>query len=448
MKLLLVVTLAAVTVPILAQPHHHAHAHLRRSVNKREAAVATVYYPGPVQTVVVYELDGHPISEEDVRQGIQNGTLVWGNDGILSSSIAMPVATAPPGPVTIQEPEPTQATPAPEETSSVAPAPNQPEPEPEPSSAPLPSPSQPDDHHGDCADCDKEFPNNKYFCDSFPLGYGAIPLINEGLGGWSGIQDPQHRQSDGFDEIVTVPKGSCADGTCCSPGTFCSYGCPNPYLKMSFPKMQGRTKQSVGGLYCNENGKLQMAEGSLGKTLCGKGSEHMVVKVRNDLPDPVSICRTDYPGTESMTIPLTVSPGETAELANPNQGGYYFWDDKPTSAQYYINNKGVPEKDACTWGSSDKTAGNWAPLNFGTSWDDINMNMGFPSLAPNNPTTDAKLDFTVTFTGDGIQNACRYNGHTKKFCQGPANDYSQCDNAAGCTAAVKAGNTLTLVFTE
>jgi hypothetical protein len=136
-----------------------------------------------------------------------------------------------------------------------------------------------------------------------------------------------------------------------------------------------------------------------------------------------------------MTIPLTVGAGETAELANPNQGAYYFWDGKPTSAQYYINNKGVPENEACTWGTASKTAGNWAPLNFGTSFDDLKMNQGFSSLAPNNPTTNAKLDFTVTFSGNGVQNACRFNGTTGQYCMGPANDYSKCGDI-GCTVSL------------
>jgi hypothetical protein len=108
-------------------------------------------------------------------------------------------------------------------------------------------------------------------CSQFPYGYGAMPVLHEGLGGWSGIQDPVYRAVDGFDDITTVVSGSCKDGSCCKKGTFCSYGCPNPYLKLSFPKTQGKTGQSVGGLYCNENNMLEMADGSIGKTLCGTG---------------------------------------------------------------------------------------------------------------------------------------------------------------------------------
>jgi hypothetical protein len=301
MKLLVIATLVAVTAPALAQPHHHSHSHLRRALTKREYVEPAVYLPAPVQTVIVYELDGRPISEDEVRQGLQNGTLVWGDDGNLSSSIATPSATPTPEPVILDEPEPTSA------SSSIKGSPvviiassSSAVPEQEPSSAPTstsdPPASEHSEYSGPCPDCDREFPNGTYSCDVFPTGYGAVSLTNEGLGGWSGIQEPRYRQADGFDDIMTVPTGTCTDGICCTPGRYCSYGCPNPYLKMSFPKMQGKTKQSVGGLYCNENGKLEMADGSIGKTLCGKGSDHMTVKVQNKLSQSVSICRTDYPG--------------------------------------------------------------------------------------------------------------------------------------------------------
>jgi hypothetical protein len=166
----------------------------------------------------------------------------------------------------------------------------------------FPGAYEPLDKNGNCPDCEKEFRNDYYSCDQFPTGYGAIALHNEGLGGWTGIQDPVYRGVDGFDDIMTVPKDSCQDGSCCTKGRYCSYGCPNPYLKMSFPMKQGKTRQSVGGLYCNDNGKLEMADGSIGKTLCGKGSKHMKVLVQNKLRKPVSICRTDYPGMLLLSI--------------------------------------------------------------------------------------------------------------------------------------------------
>jgi hypothetical protein len=122
------------------------------------------------------------------------------------------------------------------------------------------------------------------------------------LGGWSGIQDPQYRGGDGFDVITTVVKGLCSDGTCCTAGSFCSYGCPNPYLKASFPSMQGRTGQTVGGLYCNDGGFLEMADGAIAKSLCVPGSKSMGVKVQNKLKKTVSFCRTDYPGMAALHV--------------------------------------------------------------------------------------------------------------------------------------------------
>lgn len=280
---------------------------------------SALYVPAPVETVVVYELDGRLISEDEARQGIANGTLRWGEDGVLSSSTRGPVGlptTAPTPsnevkkpvqeqPITTQvqqvetQQSATSVKPSSTSASSAPPSVSAPSQEPPPVSLPDASPEDPNDlvdNDGNCASCDKVFPNGVIPCSQFPYGYGAMPLKSEGLGGWSGIQDPGYRGGDGFDNIRTVVKGSCSDGSCCTEGTYCSYGCPNPYLKLSFPKKQGKTGQTVGGLYCNDQGMLEMADGSIGKTLCGKGSTKMTVRVQNKLSKPVSICRTDYPG--------------------------------------------------------------------------------------------------------------------------------------------------------
>lgn len=307
---------AAAAAVALAKPHPYLHRHAHH-VTKRDARPDNVVYaPVAIETHIIYMLDGHSISEEEVRQGIANGTLMWGEDGTLSTSTVGPVALATTAPVSVyhaqtaeQSSDPKPQEPQSQEPESQAPAPPAEKPSSSPSTSPPSNSSpaqQPDssseawanlvDGNGYCASCDKEFPNGKIPCSDFPYGYGALPLANQGLGGWSGIQDPQYSGSDGFDDITTIPKGSCKDGSCCTAGNFCSYGCPNPYLKLSFPKKQGRTGQSVGGLYCNENGFLEMADGSLGKTLCGKGSTSMTVKVHNKLSQPVSFCRTDYPG--------------------------------------------------------------------------------------------------------------------------------------------------------
>lgn len=315
MRYLHIAIFAAATSIIAAKPHQRINRHALAHAVRMARPDSAVYAPAPIETVIVYELDGHLISEEEAREGIANGTLRWGDDGVLSSSTKRPVALPTNPPVGTKQPQtqPTttqvqhvetkhpvtsikEASTALVVAPSSAPASTQ---APTTSSVPDASPENPNDlvdANGNCASCDKPFPNGVIPCSQFPYGYGAMPLNNEGLGGWSGIQDPVYRGSDGFDNIRTVVKGSCSDGSCCTEGTYCSYGCPNPYLKLSFPKKQGKTGQTVGGLYCNDQGMLEMADGSIGKTLCGKGSTKMTVKVQNKLQKPVSICRTDYPG--------------------------------------------------------------------------------------------------------------------------------------------------------
>jgi len=447
--------------------HHHVHKPVKRGAwpdNVVDVPVATV-------TSIIYWLDGHSIPEEEVRQGIANGTLVWGDDDILSTSTNGPVVLATPAPTPDEQspvahkssqPHIVDDVPA---TLSSSPSPQAPPAthakQSPPSSLPStassdsspvqqlgdPSKSWADlvDKNGYCSSCDKEFPNNKIPCTEFPYGYGALPIPHEGLGGWSGIQDPRYNGGDGFDDIRTVVKGSCSDGSCCTAGSFCSYGCPNPYLKLSFPSKQGRTGQSVGGLYCNNNGYLEMADGSLGKTLCGQSSKSMTVKVQNNLSKSVSFCRTDYPGTESMTFPFTLGPGQSGFLASPDQGKYYIWKGLATSAQYYVNKQGIPEDEACTWGSPMRGKGNWSPTILGTSWDDLKAHEGFTSLFQNPESYNERLDYDITFTGDGVVSPCAYKKASGQYCQD-----GKCsgDIKVGCTAAIKPGSTLLITLSD
>lgn len=153
----------------------------------------------------------------------------------------------------------------------------------------------------------------------------------------------------------------------------------------------------------------------------------------------------DFSGTESMTFPLTIGPGETGYLANPDQSKYFFWEGKPTSAHYYVNKQGVPESEACTWGHDGKGVGNWSPTIFGTSFDDIASNVGYSSLKQNELNWNEKLDYSITFIGDGVTNACKYKASTGKYGQGDKWFDSVKD---GCTAGVSAGSTLTLVLAD
>lgn len=134
-----------------------------------------------------------------------------------------------------------------------------------------------------------------------------------------------------------------------------------------------------------------------------------------------------------MTFPLTIHPGETGFLANPDQGKYFFWKGKATSAHYYVNRQGVPENEACTWSNPSESKGNWAPAIFGTSWDDINMHVGFSGLKQNELKKDAKLDYSITFTGDGVTSPCQYKKSTDQYCQGKECWY---DRDRGCTVSL------------
>lgn len=297
MKLLILTTLAAATMSVMAQPHRHAYRHNRR----HDVVKRGVYVSGPVETVTVYVLNGNPISEGEVNQGIANGTLMWGDDGNLSTSITsaptqLPIMTSQPPPAQTAPPPSSQAPPPPE--SSHPPAANYPPPAQNtnpptiPTEAPVPSPSG----SSAKADINKPFPNGQLPCDQFPDGYGATLVDHAGLGGWIGIQDPGFSSAAGFDDIMTVPHGSCPDGTCCKAGAFCSYSCPDGYLKSSWPEKQGIKKQSVGGLFCNNDGKLELASGAIANTLCVKGTDKVTIMVENRLSVPQSICQTDYPG--------------------------------------------------------------------------------------------------------------------------------------------------------
>jgi hypothetical protein len=131
-----------------------------------------------------------------------------------------------------------------------------------------------------------------------------------------------------------------------------------------------------------------------------------------------------------MTFPVIVGPGETGFLANPDQQKYFFWQGKKTSAQYYVNKQGVPESEACTWGTPMGGKGNWAPAVFGTSFDDGPANEGFSSIKQNELCKQERLGYDITFVGDGIVSPCRYKSATNQWCEG---DTCWEDPDRGCT---------------
>lgn len=341
---------AAAAQLILAQLHGHSHHHKKHiqniSVEKRDMAIVYVNESGAIMAL------------DDVCTGLAAKTLKFkdseaaGNvcDKPTSSTTSAPEPTTSAAGAAFYEASSTQAASSAEasptkESSSAAPA----------ITSAAPSPKQ---GSSGGKGLDSEFPNGDLDCSTFPSEYGAVPIDYLGLNGWTGIQMVTIA-NDFVQDIVTGING---DG--CVDGAMCSYACPPGYLKSQWPKTQGATGQSVGGLECS-GGKLKLTNPGLSKSLCIKGTGGVMAE--NKASDVVAICRTDYPGTESETIPTVLEAGTTEELACPDSATYYFWQGMPTSAQYYLNPIGTGAEEACQWGKAGSKKGNWAPINFGVS---------------------------------------------------------------------------------
>ncbi|ODQ68361.1 SUN-domain-containing protein [Nadsonia fulvescens var. elongata DSM 6958] len=250
------------------------------------------------------------------------------------------------------------------------------------------------------------FKDGTISCDSFPSGQGVISLDYLGFGGWSGIYHPSDTSTGGS----------------CTEGALCSYACQSGMSKTQWPSTQPANGVSVGGLQC-KNGKLYRTNTDQDH-LCEWGVQAAIVE--SELDSVVSICRTDYPGTENMVIPTIVEAGSTQLLTVVNQDTYYKWQGLPTSAQYYVNDAGVSQTDGCVWGTAGSGIGNWAPLNFGAGYAG---GISYLSLIPN-PNNLKAANFNVkivategaTVNGECVYENGSYNG-----------------GSSGCTVAVSKG---------
>lgn len=138
-----------------------------------------------------------------------------------------------------------------------------------------------------------------------------------------------------------------------------------------------------------------------------------------------------FSGTESQTVPLNTLAGTTQPLTCPDSAKYYKHEGSATTAQYYINNKGVPVKDACTWGEDGSHQGNWAPSYLGVGQDTYGKTwLSISTTVQNNPKDYKHLDYTVEIVGDGLSGKCRLSGG--KYCSGA--NYDNC-NDQGCTVS-------------
>ncbi|RMZ86871.1 hypothetical protein DV736_g5909, partial [Chaetothyriales sp. CBS 134916] len=262
-------------------------------------------------------------------------------------------------------------------------------------------------------------------CDTFPSEYGPIALDYLGLGGWAGIQSVTW----GADAITDIVTG--VSGNTCQEGDMCSYACPPGYQKSQWPSTQGATGQSVGGIQCS-GGKLRLTNSALSSSLCIPGVGG--VTATNNADEVVAICRTDYPGTESETIPVELQPGETQQLAVPDASSYFIWEGKPTSAQYYLNPPGYSAAEACQWGSAGTPIGNFAPTNFGVGYSAGKI---WLSIFPNTPTTDVSYPGSVEIQGDNLSGSCKYSNGQFESDTG--------SSSTGCTVAVVSGSAVFVI---
>lgn len=377
---------AAVVVGVTAQPHNHGHRHLHAKkhnhlpVEKRDGTViVTEVVEGPI--VVEYVMDGKKVDVSKAEQGLSDGLYV-----VMGSS--QPTFSAPPPAVTTSIAPPEHGGQFFEKTTSAAPTTS--EAPPPVQSSPAPEPKGP-------TGLDADFPSGKIKCGKVPTEYGAVEIPWTGTNGWTTLAKfGQWIKGVAVDNIVSPTSGTC------QPGMMCSYACPPGYQKTQWPAEQGATGQSVGGLWCNDDGFLELTRPKYPK-LCEQGAGG--VFIRNELSGSAAVCRTDYPGNEAMVIPLDTYPGNTYPLTNPDSSTYYMWQGKVTTAQYYVNNLNVEVEEACTWNSAKypKSAGNWAPTNIGVGKSVHGET--FISIFPNLPTSNAVLDFDIEITGD-ISGTC------------------------------------------
>ncbi|KAF4976920.1 hypothetical protein FZEAL_6455, partial [Fusarium zealandicum] len=414
MKNFITCTLAATLVAgANAHQHQHQHIHARRQagtkVAKRGPALVTHYVAA---TETIYELGGAKMDHEKAKAGLHGGKLV-----IVGESDS--TYDAPVEPEAQVEVKATLAAQFYESKPAAQPTPvyeaTIPSVEVEVSADPVPAkPKQPktpkksssesgpsyDTGSSGLSGVNRKFESGKVRCSEFPSAYGAVALDWLDMSGWSGIQFVPDFTLASL-SIVQIDTGIAGDS--CTKGAMCSYACPPGYQKTQWPKAQGSTKESVGGLYCNNEGYLELTRDEF-DTLCDPGVGG--VSIQNDLDDDVVTCRTDYPGTESMVIPAIAKAGSSVDICNPNQEKYYVWDGSGTSAQYYVNKKGYGVKDACVWNSPmGKDAGNWSPviLGVGQASDGIT----YISIFQNLPTSNAKLDFNIEIKGD-VNSKCSY----------------------------------------
>lgn len=260
----------------------------------------------------------------------------------------------------------------------------------------------------------KKFQDGVHDCSTVPIGQGVIPVdwVSGLTGNWTTIMNLSGETSE-----------SCKDGF------FCSYACQAGMSKTQWPLLLADTDRSPGGLECR-NGKLYRSNTNL-HYLCEWGVPN--VEFKSEVSKHVSICRTDYPGSENMNIPTFLLAGQSKPATVIDGDTYFKKHGLPISAQYYVNNAGVSVEDGCIWGSAELGVGNWAPVVLGSG--KVN-GLTYLSLIPN-PNSLGTLNFNIKIVGtegSEVVGDCKYE-----------NGQYTGQKSTGCTVTVTLGNA-TIVF--
>ncbi|KAI0817765.1 beta-glucosidase-domain-containing protein [Xylaria sp. FL0064] len=411
----------------VAQPHrhgHHAHHQKRANSPLEQRDVVTTYVPA---TVTQYMLGDQKVSPEDAQAGLDKGLYV-----VVGQST--PTFTPPPAPAVTSTSSKEDAVFIEKVTTSSSSSTSTPSTTSTPTttSTPAPKPTTSTSYpvSSGAKGIDADFPDGELDCTTFPSDYGAVALDYLGMGGWSGLQfTPNFSLEDlavSFIETgVSKPSGQKG---------FYSYACPAGYVKSQWPSAQGSTGQSVGGLFCNGQGKLELTRGDVTKKLCEKGIPGITIE--NTMSSGTSVCRTDYPGTENMVIPIDATAGSSSDLANIASESYYVWEGKATTLQYYVNKKGVSAEQGCRWVCDEdpKGCGNWAPINIGVGQSSDGTT--YLSIFPNSAVSTAVLDFNIDISGDNSIE-CYY--HVGEGFSGGSN---------GCTTGIPSGGSAVIKFSD
>lgn len=423
MKAVLKIAIAAsLAAGAAAQPHNHAHRHqhARKHQHADDKRDLQVEYAYTTETSYVDVTDGSVIDSDKAVEGLADGLYKVVGESTPTSTV--PTSTPVPTTTSISTTSvastsvaSTSAAPTTSSTggefievkigssplstsSSAAPA------------ATAASSSSSSSSGSSTTGVDSDFPDGKLSCSTFPSDYGAVWLDNTLLStGWAGYMDVGVGNYEvGQSASITIDIAEPTSGEV-KPGYFVGYACPSGYDAAQWPAAQGSSGQSIGGLWCGSDNKLYLTRSNSTKKLCQAGAGN--VQVVNELSEDVYICKTWYPGNEGMWLPTHVPAGATVDLYNPYQSESYEWQGATTSAQYYVNKKGLSVDQACVWTPASPystSAGNWAPINIGTS---VNVDgETFLSIFHNTPTSSAALDFNIAISGSEVSGLpCKYD---------------------------------------